>query len=96
MHGVRALVLAHRIRAPDTVQRIDRLVQGLAIDADLGRDLTEALHYLMGLKLRHRSTDNLVRPSDLSTMDRDQLKDALAIVKRFRSLLRQRFLLDAL
>jgi signal-transduction protein with cAMP-binding, CBS, and nucleotidyltransferase domain len=29
-------------------------------------------------------------------MDRDQLKDALAIVKRFRALLRQRFRLDAL
>jgi len=96
VHGVRALALAHRIRAPDTVQRIARLVQGLAIDADVGRDLIEALHYLMGLKLRHRSTDNLVRPSDLSTMDRDQLKDALAIVKRFRSLLRQRFRLDVL
>ena len=96
VHGVRALVLAHRIRAPDTVQRIERLVESVAIDADLGRDLTEALRYLMGLKLRHRSTDNLVRPSDLSTMDRDQLKDALAIVKRFRSLLRQRFRLDVL
>jgi CBS domain-containing protein len=37
-----------------------------------------------------------VRPSDLSTMDRDQLKDALAIVKRLRSLLRQRFRFDVL
>lgn len=97
VHGARALVLAHGIRATDTVQRIERLVQVRALDADLGRDLTEALHYLMGLKLRHRlAGDNLVRPQDLSTMDRDQLKDALAIVKRFRSLLRQRFRLDAL
>jgi len=96
VHGARALVLAHRIRAPDTAQRIERLVQARTLDADLGRDLVEALRYLMGLKLRHRSTDNLVRPSDLSTMDRDQLKDALAIVKRLRSLLRQRFRLDAL
>jgi CBS domain-containing protein len=58
----------------------------------------------MALKLRHqlrqraaaRPADNLVRPSGLSTMDRDQLKDALAIVKRFRTLLRQRFRLDTL
>ena len=58
----------------------------------------------MGLKLRHQlrqrergeTPDHLVRPAELSTMDRDQLKDALAIVKRFRALLRQRFRLDSL
>ena len=58
----------------------------------------------MGLKLRHQlrqraagqPPDNDVRPSELSTMDGDQLKAALAIVKRFRALLRQRFRLDAL
>jgi CBS domain-containing protein len=91
------LCLAHRIRAPDTAQRIAHLVQAQALDAEFGRDLTEALRYLMDLKLRHRLTrDNLVRPSALSTMDRDQLKDALAIVKRWRALLRQRLRLDSL
>ena len=40
--------------------------------------------------------DNLVRPSALGTLERDALHDALAIVKRFRSLLAQRFRLDAL
>ena len=58
----------------------------------------------LSLKLRHQlrqravaePASNLVRPADLSTMDADQLKDALAIVKRFRALLRQRFRLDSL
>jgi len=104
VHGVRALALKHRVQAIGTAERIQGLVQGQHLDADLGRDLEEALHYLMGLKLRQQlrqrtdghTPDNLVRPSALSTMDRDQLKDALAIVKRFRSLLRERFQLDAL
>jgi len=104
VHGVRALSLQHQVRESGSAERLLQLVALKLIDADLGRDLQEALHYLMGLKLRHqlhqRATggvpDNLVRPSDLSTMDRDQLKDALAIVKRFRALLRQRFHLDAL
>ncbi len=104
VHGVRALSLKHRVRERGTAERIRQLVEVKHLDADLGRDLQEALHYLMGLKLRHQlrqraagqAPDNGVRPSDLSTMDRDQLKDALAIVKRFRSLLRQRFQLDAL
>ena len=104
VHGVRALALKHRVRESGTAERLHRLVEAKHIDADLGRDLQEALHYLMGLKLRHQlrqraaaqSPDSLVHPSALSTMDGDQLKDALAIVKRFRSLLRERFRLDAL
>ena len=68
------------------------------------RDLLEALYFLMELKLRHQlrqraagqTPGNLVQPSALSTMERDQLKGALAINKRFRVLLRQRFRLDAL
>ena len=57
----------------------------------------------MGLRLRcqlqqraaGRPADNLVQPAALSTMERDQLKDALAITRRFRVLLRERFRLDA-
>jgi CBS domain-containing protein len=104
VHGVRALSMQHGVRESGTAQRLRRLVERELLDADLGRDLLEALHYLMGLKLRHQlrqraagePAGNLVRPSDLSTMDRDQLKDALAINKRFRALLRQRFRLEAL
>ncbi|MFT3953554.1 MAG: putative nucleotidyltransferase substrate binding domain-containing protein [Piscinibacter sp.] len=104
VHGVRALSLAQGVADSGTAERIRRLVERGTIDAALGQDLTEALHYLMGLKLRHQLRQrelgerpgNLVRPSDLSTMDRDQFKDALAINKRFRALLRQRFRLDAL
>jgi CBS domain-containing protein len=39
---------------------------------------------------------NSVRPVDLGTLERDALNQALAIVKRFRALLAQRFRLDAL
>lgn len=104
VHGVRALSLAHGVRESGTADRLRVLMARGVIDAELGRDLLEALHYLMGLKLRHQlrqraageAPSNQVRPSDLSTMDRDQLKDALAINRRFRALLRQRFRLDAL
>ena len=104
VHGVRALCLKHGVRESGTAERLRRLVAGQQLDAGLGRDLEEALHYLMGLKLRHQLrqraagelASNLVRPADLSTMDADQLKDALAIVKGFRALLRQRFKFDSL
>ena len=104
VHGVRALCMQHGVREPGTAPRLRRLVERGLLDAALGRDLLEALHFLMELKLRHqlreraagRTPGNLVQPSALSTMERDQLKDALAINKRFRGLLRQRFRLDAL
>lgn len=104
VHGVRALALRQGVADSGTADRVRRLVERGVLDAGLGRDLVEALHYLMGLKLRHQLRQraagepptNLVRPSDLSTMDRDQFKDALAINKRFRALLRQRFRLDSL
>ncbi len=104
VHGVRALSLKHQVRESGTAERLRRLVEGNHLDAVLGRDLQQALHHLMGLKLRHQlrqraagqPPDNDIRPSELSTMDGGQLKAALAIVKRFRTLLRQRFRLDAL
>ena len=104
VHGVRALCLQHGVREPGTAQRLRRLVERELLDADLGRDLLEALHFLMEMKLRHQlrqraageTPGNTVQPSALSTMERDQLKDALAINKRFRVLLRQRFRFDAM
>ena len=104
VHGMRAMALRHHVREAGTAERIRVLVAQHQLDEPLGRDLLEALHYLMGLKLRQQMRQraagqqpgNLVRPSDLSTMDRDQLKDAMAIVGRLRALLRQRFHLSAL
>ena len=68
----------------------------------LARDLIDALHFLMGLKLRHQlrqrqlgqAPGNLVLPSAMATMERDMLNDALAIIKRFRQF--RPALLDAL
>jgi CBS domain-containing protein len=104
VHGMRALALRHHVRESGTAERIRALVALQQLDGPLGRDLLEALHYLMGLKLRQQmrqraagqAPGNLVRPADLSTMDRDQLKDAMVIVGRLRALLRQRFHLGSL
>lgn len=75
-----------------------------ALDAALGREMREALHLLMGLRLqaglkelqRHRPVTAEVDPATLSSLERDLLKDALAVVRRFRALLQQRLRLDVL
>lgn len=104
VHGVRALALKHRVRAVGTADRIHELVACGALDETLARDLVDALHFMMALKLNHQlrerklglAPSNLVRPSELGTLEREPLQDALAIIKRFRALLRQSFHLDAL
>ena len=104
VHGVRSLALQSRIAALGTAERARTLVEAKQLDAALARDLIEALHFLMGLKLRNnlaqrqlgQPVNNLVLMSGLSTLERDRLKESLAIVKRFRQQLQQHFKLGAL
>ena len=104
VHGVRTLALQHRVPALGTAQRLDALVERGALDAALARELVAALHTLMALKLDHqlrqreqgRPADNLLRPAALPSAQREQLKNALTAVRRFRAFLRRHFKLDAL
>jgi CBS domain-containing protein len=104
VHGVRSLALAEHLQETSTAARIDVLVARNVITPALGADLTQSLHFLMGLKLKAGVTEmetqhavsGLVNVSKLSTLERDLLKDALSVVKHFKVLLRSRFKLDAL
>ncbi|RZL96220.1 MAG: CBS domain-containing protein [Variovorax sp.] len=104
VHGVRAMALQLRLRVSGTAARLRLLVEQQQVDPDLARDVLDALHYLMALKLTHQLHQkqaghvpgNLVRPSELGALERDALHDALGVVRRFRGVLRQRFHLDAL
>jgi len=104
VHGVRALSLKYGVRAPGTVDRLAVLAGAGRLDDGLARDVGDALHLLIGIRLTHQLRQrergelagNEVRPSDLSTLEREPLHDALAIVKRFRLFLRQHFRFDAL
>ena len=102
VHGVRSLALAYHITPISTAARIAALVSAGKLDAGMGTDLTDSLHFFMGLKLKaglaDLDTDKAVTGNidvaRLSTLDRDLLTDALGVVKRFKTLLRQRFHLE--
>lgn len=104
VHGVRSLALAHRITATGTAERVQALVAAGALTSALATDLIDSLHFFMGLKLKlglqaqvaGQRAEGGVSTEGLSSLDRDLLKDTLAVVKRFKQLLRQRFHLDAL
>ena len=104
VHGVRTLALEHGVDALGTAERLATLAAAGRIEAGLARDLVDALHCLMGVKLASnlrqiaagRPPDNLVRLAELGTIERQALKDSLAIVRGFRQWLRTHYRLDAL
>lgn len=103
VHGVRSLALRDHVRATGTAARLDALVANGRLPTELASDLADSLHFLMGLKLKaglaesdagHAVSGN-VQVERLSSLDRDLLKDALAVVKRFKALVRHQFHLES-
>jgi len=102
VHGARVLALEHRLDVLGTTDRLQALATEYAVAPALARDLIETLHFLMGMKLRNnlrqqslgQPISNLVQLDTLGKLDRDALKDALAIIKMFKQHLRLRFRLE--
>jgi CBS domain-containing protein len=103
VHGARALALQYRLEALGTVERLQTLVNRDLLPATLTRDLIETLRMLMSLKLRNnlrqralgQPISNLVEPDSLGALDRDQLKEALSIIRQFKQFLRHHYRLEA-
>ena len=104
VHGVRSLALQAQLAETNTAQRLEVLASRGVISARQASDWTQCLHYLMGLKLqaglaeidRDQPVSGDVDVTRLSTLERDLLKDALAVVKQCKTFLRQHFRLDVL
>ncbi|MCY7314307.1 MAG: DUF294 nucleotidyltransferase-like domain-containing protein [Rubrivivax sp.] len=103
VHGVRSLALRDHVAATGTVARLDALVAKGRLQAALATDLADSLHFLMALRLKAglaeldtgRPVSGGVATDRLSSLERDLLKDALAVVKRFKVLVRHQFHLGA-
>ncbi len=104
VHGVRSLALAHHMRATSTAARVEALRAAGHLSESMSIDLMDSLHFFMGLRLQAglRAMQSGQAPTDhvtveqLSSLDRDLLRDTLAVVRQFKALLRERFNLDAL
>ena len=102
--GAQHLALQYGVRALGTAERLRALVVVGRIDETLARDLTDAVHFLIGVKLASnlrqmaaaRPPDNAIRLAELGTLERQALKDSLAIVRRFKQWLGRHYRLDAL
>ena len=104
VHGVRTLAMDRGVAATSTAGRIGALVEAGAFEPEFGRELAGALRVFMAYRLRSQleavrrgdvEREAVVRPSGLSAADRDILRDALRIVRRFRETIRNRYGLGA-
>ncbi|MFV0280173.1 MAG: putative nucleotidyltransferase substrate binding domain-containing protein [Rhodoblastus sp.] len=96
VHGVRALALEHGLAETSTVARIEKLVQASALREELGRDLKEAFHFLIAMRLDSQLAERagreaVVRTATLTSAQRDLLREAFKVVKQFRDLLRRHY-----
>ncbi|MHB2168177.1 putative nucleotidyltransferase substrate binding domain-containing protein [Alsobacter sp. R-9] len=97
VHGARALALEKRIEETSTAGRIGRLADLGVLRREDARELVQAFHFLSGLRLDAQlshdggKSGTLVRPSALSSMERDLLRDAFVVVKQFRAVVSRHF-----
>jgi CBS domain-containing protein len=97
VHGVRSLALERGLTETATAQRIQRLVEVGTLSREFGRELTGSLYFLMTMRLDAQlaAATALVRPAELSSLQRDLLRDAFQVVKQFRDIVRRHFNLGA-
>ncbi|WP_395666813.1 putative nucleotidyltransferase substrate binding domain-containing protein [Methylocella sp.] len=100
VHGVRSLALERGLTVTGTVERIEQLVDLGRLSRQLGTELTQSFYLLTSLRLdaqlaaelaRTSSQSALVRPAELSSLQRDLLRDAFQVVKQFRDIVRRHF-----
>lgn len=102
VHGVRSLALEARLACTNTVERIEALAALHRLPPDLGAELVDSLYFLLGLKLQSglaaagSGNGRAIHVESLTSLQRDLLKDALSVVKRFKAMLRHRYRLDVL
>ena len=102
VHGVRSLALREHVEATATAARLEALVAAGRLPRALATDLADGLQFLLGLKLKAGLAEidagavvtGVVRADRLSSLERDLLKDALAVVKRFKAVVRHQFHLE--
>ncbi|MDN3557340.1 DUF294 nucleotidyltransferase-like domain-containing protein [Halomonas maura] len=105
VHGVRVMALERRIAVTSTLDRLDALVADGRLEARVAEDLGEALSLFTELRLKQQlarldgegtqgAEPDRVVVQELSSLERDLLREALHIVKDFKQRLSHHFHLE--
>ncbi len=100
VHGTRTLAIEKGIFETSTADRINAIAATRIYDADFAKNLISALHFFMELRLRSQlkarrlgnlQGESVVHMNELSSADRDILRNAIRVVREFREIVRHRF-----
>ena len=100
VHGIRTLALENNILdVPSTKERLKALVKAHVLNQERADTLLEALEFFMAQRLSVAlSTEDKqarqVNPTTLTPLERDLLKECLAVVKSFKNQLRRHYQLE--
>jgi CBS domain-containing protein len=100
VHGARTLAIEKGILETRTVDRINAIAQTRVFSTSFAQNLISALHVFMELRLRSQlkarrlgnlAGESIVHMNELTTADRDILRNAIRVVREFREIVRHRF-----
>ena len=100
VHGARTLAIEKGLFETKTVDRIHAIAQTRIFSTEFAEDLISALHVFMELRLRSQlkarrlgnlASESIVHMNELTTADRDILRNAIRVVREFREIVRHRF-----
>lgn len=104
VHGVRSLALEYSITETNTVERLKILNNKEILDRETTSELIESFTFLLSLRLKFRlkkidakqKLDNYINPDELSTHEKDLLRDSFKIVDKFKKYLTYHYKLNVL
>src|SRR5208282_3620429 len=86
VHGVRSLAIEQGLEETNTFARLAKLAELGLLKPEFSRDLARALDYLQTLRLDAQiaaaASGSLLRPGELTSMDRELLRDSFQVVKQ--------------
>jgi CBS domain-containing protein len=99
VHGLRALALRHGVPDRNSFRRAEGIAAAGGMSVELARDVQQALSVFLRLRLGHQiesarrgeAPDNYLRVGELRRLDRELLRDALAVVDSFKAHLKRSF-----
>lgn len=104
VHGARLMALEQRIKATNTFTRLEALAEKGALEKEFAANLAEALALFSFLRLKQQlkvlsgqseaESSNHVLVQELNKLDRDLLREALHLVKEFKSRMSYRYHLE--
>jgi len=95
----RVYALSEGLRPVNTTERLRAAVESGALSRDMGESLEDALELIASLRIRHQAelirqgkpSDNYLPPEDLSSLEREHLKDSFRVIQTMQSTLESRY-----